>query len=207
MKNLKPYLPHIVAFAIIVIGTVLIEYAMGRILFCKCGYVSFWYGDTNGPGNSQHITDWYSFSHLIHGFLFYGFLHLVSKWIGKRKMRRGEAVLPGGHALSMSTRLVWAVGIEAGWELLENSSFIIDRYRAVTLANDYIGDSILNSVVDIFTAGLGFLMARRLPVTLSIVLIITLEVFAAYFVRDNLTLNVIMLLFPLEAVKNWQMGL
>lgn len=201
------FLAHFVGFILIVGVVAIVEFLMGRIWYCKCGYVLWWYGDTNGPGNSQHISDWYTLSHFIHGILFYGILHVISKWIGKRKMLRGEVVLPGGHAISLGTRFLLALGLEGAWEILENTPFIINRYRSVTLAHDYIGDSILNSVMDVVTAGLGFLFSRKVSVKLLIVLCIALEVLAAYYVRDNLTLNVIMLLYPMEAIKTWQMGI
>jgi hypothetical protein len=180
--------PHICAFFVILIATALIEFAMGRIWICKCEYVLLWYGNTNGSGNSQHITDWYSFSHFIHGMLFYGFLFIFAK------------------KLPMRTRFIIAVLMEAIWEIFENSTYTINRYRTETAALDYYGDSILNSVVDIVTCSLGFLLTRKISVKMSIVLIIILELFALYFVRDNLTLNVIMLIYPIEAIKVWQLG-
>lgn len=205
--KIRSFLAHLSALIIIAGIVALVEFLMGRIWYCKCGYVAFWYGDTNGPGNSQHISDWYTLSHFIHGILFYGFLHVISKWLGKRKMLRGEVVLPGGHALSLTTRFAFALAIEGAWEILENTPFIINRYRSVTLAHDYIGDSILNSVMDVVTAGLGFLFSRKVSVKLLVALCIALEIMAAYYVRDNLTLNVIMLIYPLEAIKTWQMGI
>lgn len=185
-SKLRSWLPHITVFLIIVAVSALVEFLMGRQWICKCGYVSLWYGDINGPGNSQHIADWYSFSHFIHGFVFYGFLHLVAR------------------KLPMRTRLILAVLLEAAWEIFENTPYTIDRYRTATIALDYYGDSILNSMLDIVTCAVGFLVARKLPLTLSITLIIVLEVFAVYFVRDNLTLNIIMLVYPLESIKDWQ---
>jgi hypothetical protein len=187
-EKLKKLSPHISAFLIILIATALIESAMGRIWICKCGYISLWYGNTNGSGNSQHITDWYSFSHFIHGMLFYGLLHVFAK------------------KLPMRTRFIIAVLMEAVWEIFENSSYTINRYRTATAALDYYGDSILNSVVDIITCSLGFLLTRKISAKLSVVLIIVLELFALYFVRDNLTLNIIMLIHPVEAIKVWQLG-
>ena len=188
-ESIRTYAPHLVAFLIIIILVASIERLMGHLWICKCGYVSLWYGNTNGSGNSQHISDWYSFSHFIHGMLFYGFLYLVA-----RKM-------------PVSIRFILAVLLEAVWEVFENSSFTINRYRTETAALDYYGDSILNSVFDIINCSLGFLLARKISLRLSIILIITLELFALYFVRDNLTLNVIMLIHPIEAIKLWQMGM
>lgn len=188
-EKLKKAAPHILSFLIIILAVALVEFLMGRLWICKCGYVSLWYGNTNGSGNSQHITDWYSFSHFIHGMIFYGFLFLVAR------------------KLPLKTRFILAVLMEAIWEVFENSSFTINRYRTATAALDYYGDSILNSVFDIITCSLGFLLTRKISVKMSIVLIIVLELFAAYFVRDNLILNVIMLIYPLESIKIWQLGI
>jgi len=196
MKNfsLKKYftksiLIHILVGVLLIAGMALIEYLNGRIVICKCGYVLAWYNNTNGSGNSQHLSDWYTFSHLIHGLLFYGFLWLVAK------------------RLPVRTRIIIAIIIECGWELLENSPLIIDRYRTVTFALDYYGDSIINSVSDVLAMCAGFLLAKKIRISLSVILIIVLELFAGYMVRDNLTLNVIMLIYPIEAIKVWQSAL
>lgn len=185
-SKFKSWLPHLTAFILIVVASALVELLMGRRWVCKCEYISLWYGDTNGSGNSQHIFDWYSFSHFIHGFLFYGFLHLFVR------------------KLPMRTRLILAVLMEAAWEIFENTPYAINRYRTATIALDYYGDSILNSMMDIVTCAVGFIVAKRLPLKLSIVLIIVLELFAAYFVRDNLTLNIIMFMYPIQSIKDWQ---
>ena len=167
----------------------LILYAMGRLIICSCGFIELWHGNINSAGNSQQITDWYTFSHVIHGFLFYLLLRYLTP------------------KLPVSMRLVLAALLEIIWELIENSSFIINRYRAVTAAFGYVGDSILNSVIDTLSVVVGFLLAYRLPVWVVVVLGIFFELFTLYFVRDNLTLNVVMLAFPLESIKNWQLGM
>ncbi len=187
-EKLRTFAPHILSFLIIILAVALVEFSMGRLWICKCGYVSLWYGNTNGSGNSQHITDWYSFSHFVHGILFYGFLYLVAR------------------KLPVRTRFILAVLMEAAWEILENSAFTINRYRTSTAALDYYGDSILNSILDVVTCSLGFLLARKISWKMAVVLIIVLEFFAAYFVRDNLILNVIMLIYPFESIKMWQLG-
>lgn len=143
----------------------------------------------NSPGNSQHLADWYTPSHIIHGFLFYGLAHLVL---------RGKP---------LAAKLLLALVIESGWEILENSPVIIDRYRTATISLDYYGDSILNSVMDTVFMALGFFFAARAPVAVTIVIAIFFELFTGWLIRDNLTLNVLMLVYPLEAVKAWQSGL
>jgi Protein of unknown function (DUF2585) len=184
MKKAIPYLPA----ALVISAVALIEYAQGRLLICKCGYVKLWEGVVNSSDNSQHIADWYSLSHIIHGFIFFGVTWLlVRNW-------------------SLAYKLLAATLIEGGWELLENSSFIINRYREGTISLDYFGDSIINSTSDIAFMIIGFFIASKLPWKITLAAAIAMELLALYVIRDNLTLNVIMLLYPLEAIKNWQAG-
>lgn len=165
-----------------------IEFAWGRPPICPCGHIALWAGNPNSPENSQQLSDWYSLSHIIHGFLFYGLL-----W----------SILPGRLRL---WALPLAVMIEGGWELLENSPIIIDRYRAATIAVGYSGDSILNSMSDIIMMMIGFALARRLPVMGTVALAIGFELLALAVIRDNLTLNVVMLVHPVDAIRVWQAG-
>lgn len=166
--------------------TLAIMWAMGRPPICTCGTVELW-GEV-GPKQSQMLSDWYSPSHIIHGFLFYALL----AWLWPNS--------------SIDRRFLGALVIEAAWEILENTPIIIDRYREATIALGYSGDSILNSLSDVLMMALGFLGARRLPVWTSTVIVLTLELVPLIVIRDNLTLNVIMLLAPNDAILNWQAG-
>lgn len=167
-------------------------YAMGRSPMCACGYVALWNGDVNSAGNSQHIADPYSFSHVTHGVLFYGLAWLIG-WL------RGTP-LPFGWGVLM------AVGLECAWELAENTPAVIARYRAETVSLGYDGDSIVNSISDILAMLIGYAAAATLPVALVVAAAILAEVALAWLIRDNLVLNVLMLLHPIEAIKAWQAG-
>jgi hypothetical protein len=179
---------HIAAAVGIILAAALAEYLMGHPLICKCGYVKLWHFDVQSAENSQHLIDWYTPSHVIHGFLFYGLLWLISRFV----------------PMSLGTRLVLAVLIEASWEVLENTPFAINRYREATIALDYYGDSVINSVSDILFMVLGFFLAAWWPVWLTVAVGLALEIFVGAMIRDNLTLNVIMFLWPLESILHWQ---
>ena len=167
--------------------TAAIEYSMGRLPFCKCGIISLWSGNIWSNQNSQQLVDPYSFTHVLHGVMWYALLWLVFR-----------------NRVPTGMRLVLAVLVEGGWEILENSSMIIDRYRAATISLDYYGDSIFNSMGDILCVVLGFELARRLPVRATVIGVIAVELTLLWWIRDNLTINIIMLIHPIEAIKHWQ---
>jgi len=177
-----------VAAIVLLAATALLLYLMGRPLICTCGSIDLWVGEPNSSRTSQMLSDWYSPSHIVHGFLFFAGLWLV------------------GRRWPLERRFLVALAIEAAWEIVENTPLIINRYREETAALGYTGDSVLNSMSDIAMMGLGFLLARRLPVWASVVVVLILELVPLLVIRDNLTLNVWMLLAPNDALKAWQSG-
>jgi Protein of unknown function (DUF2585) len=179
--------PVIILFGIILLTAAWLLW-IGREPWCKCGYIKLWHGQVVSSENSQHIADWYTPSHVIHGFLFFGALWLVAR------------------RLSFSWRLAIATLVECVWEIVENSDAVIERYRSVTISLDYYGDSVLNTVCDVLAMVLGFWLAARLPVWVTVTLIILFEAVTIWLIRDGLALNILMLLYPLEFVADWQAG-
>jgi hypothetical protein len=174
------------AAILILIVTATVLWWMGRPPICTCGAIDLWVNESDSARTSQMLADWYSFSHIVHGLLFYAALWLVfRKW-------------------PVETRFLVALAIEAAWEIIENTPMIINRYREETAALGYTGDSVLNSVSDIAMMALGFLIARKLPVWWAVAVVIVLELVPLFVIRDNLTLNVWMLLAPNDALKAWQ---
>lgn len=169
-----------------------VELAMGRPATCPCGVVRFWSGEVASAQNSQQVADWYSFSHVIHGLLFYAAAHFAwQRWDLSRHV-------------SARWALPVAAAVEGLWELLENSPIIIDRYRTVTISYGYSGDSVLNSLSDLGWMAIGFLIAARIPAWASVAIALAFEVFTLAMIRDNLALNVLMLVWPIDAVRDWQ---
>jgi len=163
-------------------------YAMGRLPICACGTVKLWHGVVYSSENSQHLSDWYSPSHVLHGLVFYLLLHwLVPRW-------------------GFGPRLVVVTLLESAWEIIENTDALINRYREATIALDYFGDSIINSMADITMMCLGFMIAARAPVWVSVMLFLAAELLVGLVIRDGLVLNVIMLTWPIDAILTWQQG-
>lgn len=174
----------------IVAAVAVLLYAGGQPLICPCGYVKLWDFDVISAENSQHLIDWYTPSHILHGFVFYFLLWIVSRFV----------------PLSFGTRLILALAIEASWELIENSEFAIERYREATVSLDYYGDSVVNTVSDLLFMIAGFFLAAWLPVWVTVVIAVALEIYIGAMIRDNLTLNIIMFVWPLESILQWQQG-
>ncbi len=164
----------------------IVLYALGQPAICECGYVKAWEGIVLSSGNSQHLTDWYTFSHIIHGFLFY-----LALWFFFPR-------------LSVSKRFLLALAVEVGWEVFENTPMVIEHYRQQALAQGYIGDSVINSVTDTIAMIAGFFIAWKWPVWSVVALGLGLEIFVGYSIRDNLTLNVLGFFYQFELITNWQ---
>lgn len=179
---------HVAGIAAVIAVAAAILLVMGRTPMCACGTIKLWHGVVQSSENSQHISDWYSFSHVIHGFIFFGL-----GWLALRRV-------------SLGLRLVLATAIEASWEIAENTPMMIDRYREATMAFGYAGDSVLNSVCDIGFMILGFFIASRLRWPWVVALALAFEAFTLWCIRDNLTLNVVMLVAPVDAIRDWQAG-
>lgn len=193
----------VAAVLALAIGAILL--AMGRPPICTCGTVKLWHGVVQSSENSQHIADWYTFSHVIHGLLFYGAAHLLwRRFFPPHGVARGDGFAGSGRRIWWALPI--AVAIEGGWELLENSPIIIERYREATVSFGYVGDSAVNSLADIGWMVVGFCLAAALPVSTSVVMAIGFELATLALIRDNLTLNVLMLVWPVEAIREWQAG-
>lgn len=180
-------IPYLVTALIVALAAAYLLW-IGREPICKCGTIKLWHGVVVSSENSQHISDWYTPSHIIHGFIFFGILWLVAR------------------RLSLGWRLAIATAVEALWEIVENSDAVIERYRSVTISLDYYGDSVLNVAADITAMIIGFFLASRLPVWVTVALALAFEATTIWLIRDGLALNVLMLLWPLDSVAAWQAG-
>jgi len=165
----------------------------GQPLFAASGHIRLWVSDPFSPDMSQQLLDWYSFSHIIHGFIFFALLKFAAP------------------RLPLGWRFLLAMGVEVAWEITENSPAVIQHYREQALAAGYVGDSILNSLSDTTMMALGFFLASRLRARYVVALAVAFELFTAFMIRDNLTLNVINLIAPgqwepIKAIHRWQAG-
>lgn len=176
----------VISAVLMIAAAAAIELLMGRHPICTCGTVELWVGARDSPKTSQMLTDWYSLSHVVHGLIFYALLWLL--------MRR----------FPVASRFLVALFLEVSWEVIENSRFVIDRYRETTAAFGYSGDSILNSVSDMLMMCIGFLIARKLPRWGSVLLLVALEVVPLFMIRDNLTLNIWNMIAPNPTIQSWQ---
>jgi uncharacterized protein DUF2585 len=174
--------------AIMLLSAALLAW-MGHVVICQCGTIKLWHASRTDSETSQHLTDWYTYSHILHGIILY--------WL--------TGLLAQGR-LSVAARLLIATSIEAAWEVFENTPFIINRYRTATISRDYFGDSIVNSLADITAMILGFLLAARVPAWVTVALLIGVEITLLVFIRDNLILNIIMLIHPTDWLRAWQAG-
>ncbi len=186
---LAPARNRLLALALIITLTGGLELAMGRPATYRHGPVRLWSGDIASDENSQQISDPYTFTHVVHGAAFYGLTWLTM----------------GSQPVAL--RLLVTVGLESAWEAYENTDTVVERYRAETISLGYYGDSLINSMADILACLLGFALARTLPAKVTVAGVIAVELMLAFWIRDNLTLNILMLIYPLEAVKSWQLGL
>ncbi|MBX7170323.1 MAG: DUF2585 family protein [Pyrinomonadaceae bacterium] len=178
----------IAAMLISVIGMLIALRAQGRVWWCRVGDLSPWSSDIWSAHNSQHFFDPYTFTHILHGVLYFWIINLILS----------------------DYRLRWkfflVIFVECVWELVENSNFVIDRYRAATISLDYYGDSILNSLSDVLSCAFGSFLAYKLKFWRSLAYFVATEILLLFLIRDNLTLNIIMLIYPIDAIKRWQMG-
>ncbi len=184
----NPYAKYTALALALVAVQALVLFLLGQPPIAADGHIKLWEGVVLSAGNSQHITDWYTFSHILHGMLFYGLVWLV--------FRKGP----------VGVRFLMCVGLEAGWEILENTPMVINHYRQQALAQGYTGDSILNSVSDNVSMMLGFVVAWRLPMWAVVGLGLGMEGFVAYCIRDNLTLNILNLIHVFPVIERWQQG-
>lgn len=178
---------QIAGAVVVVLLMIVLMRAQGRLLTCACGYFEIWTSDTCSATNSQQLFDPYSFTHVLHGILFFWLIALVF-----RRMAPGW-------------QLWLALLLESAWEVFENTRFVIERYRTATAALGYTGDTVVNSIGDLACALLGFWIARRVGMRGSIILFLLVELILILWIHDSLLLQLLMLIRPIEAVKSWQM--
>lgn len=176
-----------IGILVILLATGLQLHRQGRLWWCACsGFL--WTSDAWGSRTSQTFLDPYSFTHILHGLMFAGLLTLLIR------------------GMEVRWRLFTAIAIESAWELIENTNTVIERYREATAALGYQGDTVVNSLGDIFCCGIGFMIARKLGWRRSIMLFVATELLLLIWIRDSLLLEILMLIYPLDAIKGWQLG-
>ena len=186
-KSKRPGVLQIVAIGLVLLLVVVSLRAEGRMFLCTCGHFAFWTSDTCSSNTSQQLLDPYSFTHVLHGFLFF--------WLIALLFRR----------LTASWQVSLALLLEGAWEVFENTRFVIDKYRTETAALGYTGDTIVNSFGDLMCALAGFMIARKLGLRWSLIVFVVVEIFLILWIRDSLLLQILMLVRPVEAIKLWQM--
>ena len=186
-KSNRPGVLQIVAIGLVLLLVVVSLRAEGRMFLCTCGHFALWTSDTCSSNTSQQLLDPYSFTHVLHGFLFF--------WLIALLFRR----------LTVSWQVWLALLLEGAWEIFENTQFVIDKYRTETAALGYTGDTIVNSFGDLLCALAGFLIARKLGLRWSLIVFVLVELFLIVWIRDSLLLQILMLVRPVEAIKLWQM--
>lgn len=177
--------------ATVLVGAAILLRLEGRLWICSCGHFQLWSGNICSSDNSQHLLDPYSFTHVLHGFLFFWLVALLVRLLLKR--------------LRPTWQLTLAIAVEALWEVFENTDFVINRYRSETAALGYNGDTIVNSLGDILCCLIGFMIARRLGLRRSVIAFVVLELVLILWIRDSLLLEIVMLIFSVDAIKAWQM--
>jgi uncharacterized protein DUF2585 len=187
MKARFPIWTCVAAGAAIIGLAGMTELALGRRVWGKSGQPGIWSGDVWSEHNSQYLADPYTFSHITHGVLLYGLLWLAA------------------GRLPCRLRALLALVIESAWEVIENTDTVIERYRATTMSLNYYGDSVMNSMFDILACMAGFLIAYLLPARVMLIGVVVLEIMLALWIRDSLFLNILMLLRPIHAIREWQL--
>ena len=186
-KNDRRWVWLSVATGLVLLAMIVLLRVEGRRLLCACGHFAVWVSDWCSSNTSQQLLDPYSFTHVLHGFLFFWLIALLFK-----RMPRGWQF--------------WlAMLLESAWEVFENTSFVINKYRTETAALGYTGDTIVNSLGDLTCALIGFVIARQLGVLRSLIVFVLLEAILIFWIHDSLLLQILMLVRPIEALKLWQM--
>jgi len=183
----RAHVLQIVAIGLILLLVVVVLHAEGRMFLCTCGHFALWTSDTCSSNTSQQLLDPYSFTHVLHGFLFFWLFALLSRRI------------------NVNWQVWWALLLESAWEIFENTPFVINKYRTETASLGYEGDTIVNSFGDLMCALVGFMIARKLGLRRSLIVFVLVEIVLLVWIHDSLLLQILMLVHPVESIKLWQM--